>query len=563
MSRSETLTLAALVAAGVLLCGAPLGLLLRVSVAPEGAFDPGHLLGALEGAAFRRALWNSLDSALFSALAATLAGAGLAAAVALTDIRMKAAAVFLLLLPMMIPPHVTAIAWIKALGPSSPLLAALGIAPPLGSTHPLYSREGVIALLSVQHAPLAFLTVRAALRALPRDLIEAARVSGARPAPALLRVALPLCLPALIAGFALSFVAALGNFGIPALLGVPGRYVTLPVLIWRRLASFGPSALADMAAIAAVVAGLAALAVAAQMAAQTRARVALIGPPQPALAFRLGPWRPAAEALIALVILTVVALPLSALLATALTPALGVPLTAQTLTFEHFHQVLFVQSVTLRAFANSTLTAGGAALLLAVGAAALARFLHGPRGPGRAAARGVAGLAELSFAVPGIALSVAFILAFIRPLPGLGVTLYGTLWIILLAYLAAFFSVALKPVSAAAAQLDPALEDAARVSGARFGMRMRRIHLPLLAPAAASGALLVFLTAYNEITVSALLWSRGTETIGTTIFNYEDGGSAGLAAAMSSITVAATAALMLALNVAAGRLPAGVIPWRA
>ncbi|MFN3613796.1 MAG: ABC transporter permease subunit, partial [Rubrimonas sp.] len=142
-------------------------------------------------------------------------------------------------------------------------------------------------------------------------------------------------------------------------------------------------------------------------------------------------------------------------------------------------------------------------------------------------------------------------------------TLYGTLWIILLAYLAAFFSVALKPVAAAAAQMDPALEDAARVSGAGFGMRMRRIHLPLLAPAAASGGLLVFLTAYNEITVSALLWSRGTETIGTTIFNYEDGGSAGLAAAMSSITVAATAAMMLALNAAAGRLPAGVIPWRA
>ncbi|MFN3615985.1 MAG: ABC transporter permease subunit, partial [Rubrimonas sp.] len=179
MSRSEKLTLAALVAAGVLLCGAPLGLLLRVALAPAGALDPGHLLGALEGAAFRRALWNSLDSAFFSALLATLAGAALAAAVALTDIRMKAAAVFLLLLPMMIPPHVTAIAWIKALGPSSPLLAALGMAPPPGSTHPLYSREGVIALLSVQHAPLAFLTVRAALRALPRDLIEAARVSGA------------------------------------------------------------------------------------------------------------------------------------------------------------------------------------------------------------------------------------------------------------------------------------------------------------------------------------------------------------------------------------------------
>ena len=111
-------------------------------------------------------------------------------------------------------------------------------------------------------------------------------------------------------------------------------------------------------------------------------------------------------------------------------------------------------------------------------------------------------------------------------------------------------------------QLDPALDDAARVSGAGFGRRMGRIFGPLVAPAAASGAILVFLTAYNEVTVSALLWSTGNETIGTSIFNYEDGGYTTLAAAMSCVTVVATVALMAGLDRMGRRLPPGVVPWR-
>jgi iron(III) transport system permease protein len=91
---------------------------------------------------------------------------------------------------------------------------------------------------------------------------------------------------------------------------------------------------------------------------------------------------------------------------------------------------------------------------------------------------------------------------------------------------------------------------------------MGRIFAPLAAPAAASGAILVFLTAYNEITVSALLWSRGNETIGSVIFNYETGGYTTIAAAMAVVTVAATAALMLVLDAAGRRLPPGVVPWR-
>jgi iron(III) transport system permease protein len=258
----------------------------------------------------------------------------------------------------------------------------------------------------------------------------------------------------------------------------------------------------------------------------------------------------------------VLVLPLWALAATALVRAYGLPLTVETITFDHFGEVLFAQAVTARAFVNSTLIAGAAALLLAAMATGLGYFMARPRGHARRTASGLATLAEIAYAVPGLVLSVAFILAFLRPLPLLGFSLYNTLWIILLAYMAAFFAIALKPVGAAYAQLDSGLDDAARVSGAGFAQRMASIFAPLVAPAAASGAILVFLTAYNEITVSALLWSSGNETIGTTIFNYEDGGYTALAAAMATLTVLVTVALMLALHAFGRGLPSGVVPWR-
>ncbi|WP_375263176.1 ABC transporter permease [Palleronia sp.] len=554
----EGLALAGLMAAAAGLFLLPLGRLFWTGLS-DGL---GPLREALASEATRRALFNSLDSGACSALAALVLGTVLAFVIGLTNLRGKGVFVFLLLLPMMIPPHVTAISWIQALGPSSPVLGWLGLAPPIGAAHPLYSRGGVILLLTIQHTPLVFLVVLAALRGLPREVSEAARIAGARPPRLLRRILLPLLAPSLIAALALAFVSALGNFGIPALLGVPGRYVTLPVLIWRQLAGFGPSVLTDVAVLSMVLAVVAVLAVALQSWLQRVVRAGLIGPPQPALRIDLGHARPLWEVALALFVVATLALPLTSLVATSLVSTYGVPLTFDTLTWDNFADVLVRQSAPARAFRNSSIVAGCAALTLAAFAALVAYF--GARRWRLAQTGGgtVATLAEISYAIPGLVISVAFILVYIRPILGSGFSLYNTLGLIFLAYLTAYFAVALKPVSAAAGQLDPSLDDAARVSGAGFGRRLRRIHLPLMAPAAASGAILVFLTAYNEVTVSALLWSRGNETIGTTIFNYEDGGYTTLAAAMSTVTVLATVVLMALLDRFGRRLPPGVVPWR-
>ncbi len=554
----EGIALAAFICLGLFLFVFPLALLLEVAIGD----GPGPILDALDSRSVPRALWNSLESSLISAALALTAGTAAALVIGLTDLPRKGVYTFLLLVPMMIPPHVTAIAWIQALGPSSTLLQTLGIAPEIGSTHPLYSREGVILLLGVQHAPLVFLLVLAALRSLPRELSDAARVSGARPGRMLRRIVIPLLAPSLIAAYALAFVSALGNFGIPALLGIPARYTTLPVLIWQRLASFGPSVLTDMAVIATLVAVVAVAAVLMQIWMSQRRRNALIGPPQPPLNIALGHAGVLVEVGMALSILATLALPLSALLATALIPTYGVPLSLHTFTVQNFAEILFRQSVTVRAFLNSTIVAGAAAVIIAFLAVFVARFSTSTSRGIRRAATGLSVLAEMTYAIPGLVISVAFILAFINPIPGLGITIYNTLTIILLAYLCAFFSIALKPISAAALQIDPALDEAARIAGAGYFRRMLRVSVPLLLPAAVSGAILVFLTAYNEVTVSTLLWSSGNETIGTTIFNYEDGGYTTLASAMSAVTVLVTVLLMIALDRLGRRAPPGVVPWR-
>ena len=550
-----------LVAVLTLLCGLPLLLIARTALVADGAVTLAPLVEALQTGSVQRALWNSVSTGLASATLATGLGTVLALVIGLANVRAKGALVFLLLLPMMIPPHVTAIAWIQMLGPGSPVLRPFGLSPGIGGDHPLYSRSGLVLLLALQHMPLVFLLVRAALRTFPREMVEAARGAGAGGARILLRIMLPLLAPTLLTAFVLSFVAALGNFGINALVGIPARVTTLPVLIWRRLAAFGPDVLPQMAVIALVTVGvtLAALGVAAWIG--RRADNALVGPPQAALAFGLGRGRMAVEAALWLFVALTLVLPALSLLTTALVATYGLPLAPDTLTLANFAEVLWRQDVTLRAFANSTFAAGLAAALIAAAAIVLGYGLR-TRGWPAGAARAANVQADVAFAVPGIVMSVGFILVFIRPLPVLDVSLYGTLALIVLAYLGVFAVVGLKPVATAYRAIDPGLDDAARVAGAGAARRIARIFAPLVAPAAASGAILVFLTAYNEITVSALLWSFGSETIGTTIFNYEDGGYTTLAAAMSVTVVVATVLIMLAMNGLARHAPPGVVPWR-
>ncbi|KXG86072.1 ABC transporter permease [Agrobacterium bohemicum] len=509
------------------------------------------------------ALWdavlNTLSTSFFGMVISLVIGTGFALALTLCDIRAKSVLSFLFMLPMMIPPQVTALSWIGMTGPSSTLLKAIGLAPPLGSPQPLYSVAGIALLLGVQHAPLVYLSLRAGLLALPQDGIEAAKLSGASSWQVLKDIILPLAMPGLIAGAAISFVSGVGNFGIPAILGIPASIFTLPTLIYSRFASFGTSTFGDIAMLSGMIAIISVIGLAIQERAMKGRDYRIIGLSGKAATFRLGRWRTLAETALWLCIFFMLVAPLMALISSSLAPAYGVPLTLKTATLHAYEEILFRQAVTRTAFANSLFLATATSLCLLAVTVLTAYFLV--RGKSRFMFL-LSALVDIPYALPGVVISVSFVLLFAAPIPLLGVTLYGTLWIILLAYFSSFFAVSLKPMVSAFTQFDPALEEAARLAGAGFWRRMFDIILPLVGPAAGASVILVFLIACNELTVSALLWSAGTQTLGVVIYNLDDSGSFDLASALSVLVVAMVVVLMLLLEVLGRKLPKGVVPWR-
>jgi len=500
----------------------------------------------------RRALAHTLVTGLGSTLLAGLLGGGFALLAGLTDLPQRGLLGLLFTLLLVIPPQITAIAWIALTGPDSPVLRPLGLAPHPGAPTPLFGAGGIILLQGIEQAPLVFLALRAGLRAIPRELTDAARTAGAGPWRVLTTIILPLAAPALAGGLSLAFIAAIGNFGTPALLGIPGRYIVLTTLIYQRLTGFGPSALGAVVALSLILGVLAIGCVVLErwIAGRRDVRAGII----PADPFPLGRWRAAAVAGSWLLLALLLFLPLAALVGAALVRAEGLPLTAATATFAHFRAVLAPGSAMRRALADSLLLSAVAAMLLGGIAAPACHLARRGR-----VLRALVAAADVPFALPGVVLAIACILLFLRPVAG--IALYDTLGIILVAYLMRFLPLARRPVSAALDRLDPALEEAAQAAGAAFPRRFVTIILPLLIPAMAAGALMVFLTAFNELTVSALLWSEGHETLGVVVFNLEQAGAFTQAAAVSVIAAGVTVALMAGASLAARGTP-GLLPWQ-
>jgi iron(III) transport system permease protein len=516
----------------------PFGRLLIAALAPGGTFNPSASIAASTSRVALIAAWNTIETGIASSIGALVLGAGFAIVLASTDIRGKRVLALLYVMSLLVAPQVAALAYKTLAGPASPLLNAVGLAPPPGTPNPLLGRFGVILILSLHHAPLAAITLATGLRAIPASLIEAAQLDGATPPTILRKVVLPLLRPHLIMAALLVFVAGVGNFGIPALLGLPASYITLPTLIYRQLTSFGPTGIADAAALSLSVAVIAGAGVVAITALGRRDAGREVEAPMTPCCL----------------------LPFASLVASALVPALGVTLTFGTMTLDKFVEVLWRQDVTTRAFGNSLLFAGSAALILSFLAIALAYALERKAGKFR---RVLEAILEIPYALPGVVLAIACILLFLRPLPLLGISIYATPFIIVFAYLARFLPLALKPPLAAMAVLARDQEEASALDGANAWQRLRHIIVPNLLTAAAAGGMLVFLLAFNELTVSALLWTAGTETLGVVLFSLEDAGLGGEAAAIGVATTIVVGVVMAVLDRLRAKLPPGVLPWTA
>ncbi|MFC0407795.1 ABC transporter permease [Roseomonas elaeocarpi] len=544
LAASPPRGLAIFALAWLLLIGAaPLLRLLAEVSGPAVSLLPGD-------AAVWRATGRTLMVSAGACAVAVVLGMALCSLLLLHAVPGRRALLFLCILPALIPPQVLALAASQATGPSSPLLLALDLAPPLGTPNPLYGPAGMIALLGLQGAPLVLLAISAVLRRVPGESIAAARSLGSSPHRALREVVWPLLLPGVLAGAGLAWISALGNFGIAALLGIPARWVTLPILVWQRLSGAGASGLATAASLSLL---LAALAVPGLVAQRLATRALPLPSGRPFAPLPAGGLARALAALLWLALAIVLLVPLLSLLASSLVPALGVPISGNSATAQHWRAAFAPGSQTLAALRNSLLLSAGAALALAAASLPVALALRG-----RAVRLGAASV-DFSYALPGACTAVAvLLLALSTPL---GAWSYGTIGLILFAYLARFQAMALRPVAAAAARLDPSLDDAARGLGASLWQRLREVHLPPLAPGLAAGAILVALQAVNEVTMSTLLHGPGTQTLGVLVFNLQDGGEGPQAAAVSLVALLLVGGLMALASVLGKRLPQGTLPW--
>lgn len=558
--RSEKLVTAALLGFMLLVCGLPIGRLLYEIVAALLGPHRESVLASANSSAAWTATVHSLQVGLAGGAIAAVYGLLMASVVTLGNLRHRQFVVFGFVAQAMIPPQVIALAWLQVWIPARDLLLALGFEDALSWSNPLQGGYGISFLLGVHYAPLVFLTVRAALLNVPADVIEAARVCGSPPLQVVKRVIWPLILPALASGTALAFVSCIGNFGIPALLGIPGDYLVLPTLIYRELSGYGPAVIPNVVILSGIVAALAGVGMLAQHLLVRGEHYRVSATRRPQAPFNFGKHRFWIEWLTGALVTLLLIVPLLALLAKSLTQAPGVPLTASSATLAHYAYVIVGNEATVRAFFNSVMLALATAAVLSAVSLFYAYMLEYRRV--RVLSR-LGFFVEVPYVIPGVVLSMAMILLYLRPLPFTSVSLYNTLFILLLAYLARFLSIQLRPVISGFRQFPREMLEAAEIFGASFRVRIQKIVLPVLLPSLTAGATLVVLLSMNELTVSALLWATGTETLGVAVFSLEQGGESAAASALAVLTVVATMLVMWAASLLGRRLPSGVLPWRA
>lgn len=551
--------IAALVVLAVLVfCLLPVVQLVTVASSVIAA-DPAGAIGLLTSASVTRATLNSLTIAAASTVLAVVVGGIVAVVLATMTLTTRRALAFLFVLSLMVAPQVSALAFKTLAGPSSPILNALGMAPALGTANPMLGFGGVIFVMGLHHAPLVAIVLASGLVRVPKALVEAAMLDGARPLAIVTQVILPVIRLNILSAVLLAFVAGVGNFGIPALLGLPVGVTTLPTTIYRQLASFGRGAINDAALISLLIALIAGIAVIASawLTARNSVRTDVDRGIEPFI-HRRAVTMPV-EILVWLFFAATIILPLASLVAKSLVPTYGVTLGWDTLTFAQYTDTMWRQALIRRAFANSFTYAGTAAVVLAAISLLVAYAVDRRLAWARMA---ILPVVEMPYALPGVVVAIACILLFVNPLPLVNITIYGTAWIIVFAYLASFLAIALKPVMAAVSSLERDVEEAALIDGAGIGRRLGTIILPLNLPAVVAGGVMVFLLAFNELTISALLWSAGTETLGVALLNLEDAGLGSKSAALAVVASSVVAVVMLVLEAASRHFPENALPWR-
>jgi len=513
----------------------------------EGKWTAAWYVQAYASADNFRAVRNSLIIGAGSAVFATLLGTLLAWIVARTDTPGRRILEVAALVPFICPPFIGALAWTLLGSPNTGLLnqwarRLLGVERLVD----MYSLGGMVVVIGLYTAPFVLLIVGGALRSMDASMEEASLMAGAGQAATTGLVTLPMVAPAILAGAFLAFVLALEQFGVPAVLGLPARIPVLTTKIWTTISEYPPQ-YGQGAALCVILLVLTMVGVTFQRRLLARRRFTTVtGKGARPRVVPLGRWRWMALGLGLVYLLAAMVLPMGALVLASFRWVWTQQLAWSQLTLHNYRYILTEYPLSRQAMANSLLLGVGGATLAIILAAVISFLTLRARLPGHSA---LGQLAMLPLAFPGTVLAYGMLRAWIQP----PLVLYGTMWILLAAYVGRYLPYGVQSTSATLAQIHPELEESSLMSGASWPATFRCITLPLLRSGLLAGWILLFVSFLRELSASVLLYTPKQVVLSVALFDLWASGDIGYLAALSVLMiVVAVAALGLLRWMGAG-----------
>jgi len=501
----------------------------------EGKFELDMFITQLTDSKNLAAMWNTLKIALFATIFGTIMGVFYAWLLGRSDIPCKGLMRALFSIPYMFPPFLGAMAWDLLLNGRSGylnrfLVSTFGLD---GMPFNINSIAGIVFVEVSYYFPFVFMQVVSALERMDPTLEECARIAGAKQGTVIWKITLPLVKPAISAGALLILTTSLAHFGVPSILGYAQGIYTLPTRIYAVIYNSGGSfdGIRQGAALSVMLVVVVAIALVLQKKILSTGNYDIIKGKsmRPTLIkLRAAKYPLLLVAVFTLVLIVVV--PLVMIVLISFIKAYGLPLKPGNFTTAQYVKV-FKASGTMDSIRNSlfvSITAGIVCMFLGTLVAYVVQKIK-PKGK-----EALEVISVLPYSIPGTVLSIGVILAWSG---SLGIKLYNTIWIILVAYMARYLSFSMKTSSAALLQVHSSLEEAARVCGASHTESLTDVTLPLIRPAMVSGFFLIFLPAMREVTTSILLYGPYTRTLGVQIYSLRDAGMIPQAAALATVAI--------------------------
>ena len=524
----------------------PLGWLAYMSVSGERGLTLAHYARVVTDPQLQKALWNTVVLAFWSGLAALAIGAPMAWLSARTDLPCSRVIRSLIMASFVTPPFLGAFAWVMLAGPNAGYLNKLyrdltGAEAPLFN---IFSMTGLVFVVAIYTFPYVYIMIANTLGLIASDLEEAAAILGASRLRVALTITLPMVTPAVLSGFILAVLQTLALFGSPAILALPAGFHTITTQVWA-LFQYPPKV--EMAAAFSVPLLLAtALLLLVQKKLLGRRGYASVGGkgaqrrPIP-----LGPWRyPALLGCLA-VLACAVFLPYGILAKAAFSRAWAQPLTWENFTLANW-SFTFLYSSTQSAILN-TLELGVLTACVGAGLAALLAYITTRKIIVGHQLLGFLALAPV--VIPGVVLAVALFIAYTRP-PFL---LYGTLWILFVAYLTKEMPVGYSQSDATFRGIHPELEEAGRNLGAGRLRVLREITAPLAKSGIIATWCFIFIGVIRELSASIILFTPNTKVMSVVIFDLKEEGQFGAIAVLGLFMLVMTFATVVLMQTLLGR----------